>query len=187
MGKPLAIDLFCGIGGWAHPLLDLGYRVVGFDTTRYPQGYPGDLVLQDVCTIDGRRLAGAAVIVASPPCQEFSLVGMPWAHPQRPRNANLDLVNEVWRIRDESGVPTILENVRALQYYVGRAEAHFGPFYLWGDVPLLRPTMRLSKHIHGRGRRSRKFGDYHRAPHLRAAIPYDLGLWVGQSFLREAV
>lgn len=31
MGKPLAIDLFCGLGGWTEGLLSEGYNVVGFD------------------------------------------------------------------------------------------------------------------------------------------------------------
>lgn len=29
--KPLAIDLFCGLGGWTEGLLAEGYYVVGFD------------------------------------------------------------------------------------------------------------------------------------------------------------
>lgn len=30
-GKPLAIDLFCGLGGWTEGLLAEGYYVGGFD------------------------------------------------------------------------------------------------------------------------------------------------------------
>lgn len=42
--QPLAIDLYCGLGGWTEGLLAEGYRVVGFDNERYEYGeakYPG--------------------------------------------------------------------------------------------------------------------------------------------------
>ena len=32
---PLAVDLFCGLGGWTEGLLLEGYRVVGFDLERH--------------------------------------------------------------------------------------------------------------------------------------------------------
>lgn len=36
--KPLAIDLFCGLGGWSEALINLGYFVVGFDIERHVYG-----------------------------------------------------------------------------------------------------------------------------------------------------
>lgn len=79
---PLVFDIFCGLGGWAEGFLAEGYDVVGFDIERhaYPDGtgYPGQLVLQDATTINGAQLKDATIIVASPPCQEFSYSGMPW-------------------------------------------------------------------------------------------------------------
>ncbi len=53
MSKPLAIDLFCGLGGWTEALLDEGWQVIGFDNHQHIYGeekYPGELVLQDVLT-----------------------------------------------------------------------------------------------------------------------------------------
>jgi hypothetical protein len=63
--KPLAIDLYAGLGGWTESLLAEGWDVIGFDIERhqydtpmYLNGvrigtalskYPGQLVLQDVC------------------------------------------------------------------------------------------------------------------------------------------
>lgn len=42
MTQPLAIDLYCGLGGWAEGLLSEGYRVIGFDIERHDyQRAPG--------------------------------------------------------------------------------------------------------------------------------------------------
>ena len=81
MGKPLAIDLFCGLGGWTDGLLAEGYDVIGFDIERHEYGehaYPAQLVLQDVLTLHGSQFKDAALIVASPPCQAYSYRAMPW-------------------------------------------------------------------------------------------------------------
>ncbi|HXI90508.1 MAG TPA: hypothetical protein VNO24_10890, partial [Blastocatellia bacterium] len=74
--KPLAIDLYCGLGGWTEGFLAEGYEVIGFDIERRP--YPGQLVIQDVLTLHGSQFKGAAIIVGSSPCQEFSYRAMPW-------------------------------------------------------------------------------------------------------------
>ena len=65
---PLAIDLYCGLGGWTEGLLAEGYEVVGFDIERHAYGehrYPAQLVLQDVRTLHGSQFKDAALIVAS--------------------------------------------------------------------------------------------------------------------------
>lgn len=99
--KPLAIDLFCGLGGWADGLIAAGWDVVGFDngaTAPCASGarYPGQLVLQDVLTLHGSQFRSASLIVASPPCQNYSYLAMPWSKSQdwaRPSGDGWEVLN----------------------------------------------------------------------------------------------
>jgi len=142
--KPLCIDLYCGLGGWAEGFLAEGYDCIGFDIERHDYGtggYPGQLVLQDVLTLHGSQFRNAAVIVASPPCQQYSLWGMRMFYPSPPE-PDLTLWRAALRIAVEADVPLIVENVRGAQYFWGRAAWKCGPYYLWGDVPALMPKLK---------------------------------------------
>lgn len=151
--KLLAIDLFCGLGGWAEGFLAEGYTVIGFDIL--PQPYPGLLVIQDVRTLHGSQFRSATVIVASPPCNEYSYRAMPWKRAKAlppPSNELFDACFRIQREASESAgrhIPLIAENVKGAQTYVGRAKWHFGSFYLWGDVPALMPFDGLTKNAGG--------------------------------------
>ena len=150
------IDLFCGLGGWAEGGLATGYDVIGFDIERHCYGdqkYPAQLVLQDVLTLHGRQFRNAACIVASPPCQRYSYMAMPWTRAKREacwqrweRDSVFgdfrlnDLFDACFRIQREASeaaghhIPMVVENVKGAQPWVGRAQAHFGSYFLWGDV-----------------------------------------------------
>lgn len=159
---PLVIDLFCGLGGWAEGFLAEGYDVVGFDIERHVYGdqkYPAQLVLQDVLMLDGKQFKDAAVIVASPPCQEYSWMAMPWSLAKKKaawyredvtRQLELNcLFNACFRIAHEAQVPLIVENVRGARPWVGPSKYSYGPFHLWGDVPALMPrSQRPQKNGH---------------------------------------
>jgi hypothetical protein len=161
--KPLAIDLFCGLGGWTDGLLAEGYDVVGFDCERHQYGdskYPAQLVLQDVLTLHGKQFKDAALIVASPPCQEFSYMAMPWSKARAKDRDFLEgrddpkrltaLFDACFRIQREAceaagrHIPLVVENVRGAQKWVGRSRWNFGSFHLWGDVPALMPMVKRS-------------------------------------------
>lgn len=151
---PLAIDLFCGLGGWTEGLLAEGYNVVGFDNERHVYGdacYPAQMVLQDVLTLHGRQFRGAALIVASPPCQQYSYRAMPWKRAKALPPPNNELFDACFRIQKEAidaaghFIPLVVENVKGAQPWVGRARWHHGSYYLWGDVPALMPI------VQGRG------------------------------------
>ena len=168
--KPLAIDLFCGLGGWTEGMLAEGYEVIGFDIEKHVYGYhcyPAQLVVQDVLTLHGSQFKNAALIVASPPCQEYSYMAMPWrlakakatsirADKSGKKLADLNrLFNACFRIQAEASiaagrhVPLVVENVRGAQPWVGRARWNFGSFYLWGDVPALMPTTVKDSNVPG--------------------------------------
>jgi hypothetical protein len=160
MEKPLAVDLYCGLGGWAEGFLSEGYRVVGVDIERHDYGtggYPGELVLRDVRSIHGAELIAEygipEVIVGSSPCQEFSYRAMPWRRAKAlpPPYLGMELFQAQFRIQREASeaagryIPLIVENVRGAQKWVGRARWHFGSYFLWGDVPALMPPIRQVK------------------------------------------
>lgn len=155
---PLAIDLFCGLGGWTEGLLAEGYEVVGFDIEQHEYGdakYPAQLVLQDVLTLHGSQFKDAALIVASPPCQGYSYRAMPWKRAKALPPPDNSLFEACFRIQCEAieaaghHIPLIVENVRGAQKWVGRSRWNYGSFHLWGDVPALMPLSGATKNTGG--------------------------------------
>ena len=137
---------------------------MGFDIKRHIYGdeqYPAQLVLQDALTIHGRQFKNAHMLVMSPPCQEYSYMAMPWskakAIAEEYRSGVRDvkkltaLFDACFRIQREAceatgrHIPLVVENVRGAQKWVGRAQWHFGSYYLWGDVPALMPMTKQYK------------------------------------------
>lgn len=50
--KPLAIDLYCGLGGWTEGLQAEGYEVIGFDIEQHVYGghrYPRPISKSRMC------------------------------------------------------------------------------------------------------------------------------------------
>jgi hypothetical protein len=158
--KPLMVDLYAGLGGWAEGGLVEGYFVVGFDIERHEYGehrYPGQLVIQDVLTLHGSQFKDAALIVASPPCQRYSWMAMPWSKAKAAAVAiRADesgrmladltrLFDACFRIQAQASlaagrhIPMVVENVRGAIPWVGRSRWNFGSYHLWGDVPALMP------------------------------------------------
>ena len=184
--RPLAIDLFCGLFGWAEGLTAEGWRVVGFDLedmcAQFGVSRPPHvrLVIQDVLTLHGSQFRNVDLIVASPPCQEYSYMAMPWSLAKAKAKAiradtsgkmlaDLNRLFEAcFRIQKEASfaagrhIPLVVENVRGAQPWVGCARWNFGSFYLWGDVPALMPiTLRRQVMKDGIAHRSNGAINFH--------------------------
>jgi hypothetical protein len=175
MTSPLAIDLCCGLGGWTEGLLTEGWRVRGYDIEAHEYGeerYPAELVLRNVLEMHGSEIADADLIVASPPCTEYSYMAMPWTRakqiaralrgedvfpePYRGSRTIADLnaiFDACFRLQREASatagrhIPMVVENVKGAQPWVGRAQWSFGSFFLWGDIPALMPVQRYHQRL----------------------------------------
>lgn len=182
--KPLALDLCCGLGGWAEGLIAAGWDVWGLDIDgRFEESYPGTFWREDVCLVTGQAVRDAmwmscarqtlGLVVASPPCQEFSRHDQPWTRKRNPPTPDTSIWEACVRIAAECGAPLIVENVRGAQPFMGKAKWHCGPFYLWGDVPALMPTT-----IRYRKKESRSSS----AVAERAKVPFEIAYHIGRVF-----
>jgi hypothetical protein len=209
--SPLAVDLFCGLGGWTDGLLAEGWDVIGFDIERHVYGehrYPAQLVIQDVLTLHGSQFRNVDLIVASPPCQEYSYMAMPWKKAKALaadyRSGRRDvkqltaLFDACFRIQREAcdacgrHIPLIVENVRGAEPWVGRARWKSGAFYFWGDVPGLMPIYEPVKlggswfHGYRKGQGPRNHGHKSKARKMASAmiakIPLPLSRHIALAF-----
>lgn len=206
--KPLALDLCCGLGGWAEGLIAAGWDVVGVDVNDdFRRTYPGVFVCADVrrlrvefsiswgglvlrCPNGGDiPLHMLRLVVASPPCPEYSSHDQPWTKKRNPPPPDKSIWEACERIAKEGAAPLILENVRGAQMFHGRAAWHVGPYYLWGDVPALMPKMHRrkgfwwwNKDATGKWIVRTKESHTSAAAAERAKIPFELAHYIGQVF-----
>jgi hypothetical protein len=133
------LDLFAGRFGWSKAFAARGWECVGVDLVEPPE------IPQGCRFIKGDILGLATIpihcdfICASSPCEQFSVHGMKHFHPNPPYpELGIKLFEHTRALCEASGVPYVMENVRAAQHFVGNAKHHCGPFYLWGSgVPPL--------------------------------------------------
>lgn len=73
----------------------------------------------------------------------------------------------------------IIENVKAAQWFHGKATDHWGPFYLWGDVPDVMPLFGVDLMPLVEMRKKESYGSKQRAE--RATIPISLAQWIARA------
>lgn len=140
------LDLFCGRFGWSKAFAARGWECVGIDLVEPPEIPAGCTFMKlDILKLGMSffRLHGPFdFICASSPCEQFSVHGMKHFHPNPPYpDLGIKLFNHTRELCEASGVPYVMENVRAAQAFVGTAKHHCGPFYLWGTgVPVILPA-----------------------------------------------
>lgn len=180
------LDLFCGLGGWSIPFVEDGDEVIGVDITNFKE-YPGQLILQDVRTLEGNKFKDFDVIIGSPPCRDFSIQtqankGYPGRKPPDP-DEGLKLVYEFERIiREAHPRFWAMENVRRMEkFYMKQPIWHFyvsinGRRSLWGNIPVpaLSPDFRFNRHMEFDYAKQ----GYKLASALRSKIPYPIARFI---------
>lgn len=138
---PRMLDLFAGRLGWTKAFLALGWECVAVDMVE-----PPDLLfLPRTVEFYQANVLGIShqwikqrlfdFICVSSPCEEFAVFGMRHFHPNPPQPIlGLKLFHHARTICELSGVPFLMENVRAAQGFVGKAKGNAGSFFLWGNA-----------------------------------------------------
>ena len=147
------LDLFCGRWGWSRAFAARGWECVGIDLIEPPEIPDGCQFSQmDIMKLTPEMVKELApdFICASSPCEQFSVHGMKHFHPNPPYpELGIKLFNHTRELCEASGVPYVMENVRAAQAFVGNAVNHCGPFYLWGSgvPPLMNQGIQKGIHV----------------------------------------
>lgn len=138
------LDLFCGRWGWSKAFAARGWECIGVDLMEPPEIPAGcEFMRADVLDIwlGWEKRYAPDFICASSPCEQFSVHGMRHFHPNPPYpELGIKLFEHTRQICEASGVPYVMENVRAAQKFVGNSVSRCGSFYLWGTgVPAILP------------------------------------------------
>jgi len=170
------LDLFSGLGGFSQAFLDRGHEVIRVDIDR---------TFKPTIQADVRKLplkkVHFDVILASPPCDEFSKASMPWHEADIKKG--MELVYVTKKIIDELNPRFwVVENVRgAVRYFkplFGDYRQRCGSRYLWGNFPEFPCD---HKKCYGK----QKIPPSPMRKALRSKIPYEISLNLCKSIEKE--
>lgn len=163
------LDLFCGLGGWAETFIKHGHEVTGYDVENFKEEYPGQFIQADLTMITPP--GQFELVVASPPCTEFSKASFPktWAsvreHPPDILTGLLLFERAKEIISTKEPKYWVIENVLGAQKFVGKADFHIGSRYFWANLTM-KPQQK-NEDIYGKG----KIPPSKNIPAIRSKIP----------------
>lgn len=145
----IVFDFFSGLEGWSKPFKERGHIVVTVDIeSKFNPTICANLF--SLKAEDFRKYGQPDLIVASPPCTEFTKSTLPktWASVKKYGcNPDTSLLKKVLQlIRELNPRWWVIENVRgAIKYFkplMGRPVKKIGSRYLWGKFPIFdsKPT-----------------------------------------------
>ena len=186
------VDLFSGLGGFSEAFVDRGHDVERYEFDERFSEVPYTTI-KNVLDLTPVDIDHADIILASPPCNRFSLAAVSKTWPKgEPTEKTLEAIalvrHAVYIIKEANPKYWLLENPRGMIVRVlGRPSmvTWWGAWgttykketYIYGELP---PIDRRMLHKYLKVKRGEKAGvqDPNLSPAERALIPYDFSLAV---------
>lgn len=124
------LDLYSGLGGWSQAFLDRGHSVLRIDNDPQFTRVPGTVIVDALNVNFERHVGEIDVVLASPPCQSFSISSIRWhwkaTAPCRCGGTLYRLSGEQWAHKEGScRQPAPTKNVtlhpRSIQAHIGNS------------------------------------------------------------------
>jgi len=182
--KQVVWDLCSGLGGWSEAFVQDDWIVIRIEINTELTYVPHTLHFDVRDYLDWMYLLPKPdLILASPPCTEFSLAQN--FHNARIENPNMSILEacidiiklarpKYWCIENVAGACKFFEP------YLGKHTQRAGPFYMWGEFPYvaLDPSWTHNKEDQVKGPR-------HLRANQRGKIPFMISFKMLQAFRQQ--